>query len=267
MPRVPRFDASQLRAICMAIGEGITGSEIGDLLVQARIRDPEPRQTKWKRIFNAFAKRQAETGDGTPIATFIEDVMKPVRFRGRQHELDSLRTELNTILLLSGYEVHEDGKIRVVKEARTLREAESRARTLRAKLQNRDIHPDVLRFCRAELLEDNYFHAVLEATKGIADKVREKSGLTSDGSSLVNEAFGRLKDGSDPLLAFNSLRTPSELSEHNGLANLIRGMFGVFRNVTAHEPRIKWQMDEQDALDLLSLASLIQRRLDGAVRT
>ncbi len=30
----------------------------------------------------------------------------------------------------------------------------------------------MLRFCREELLADNYFHAVLEAVKSVADKMR-----------------------------------------------------------------------------------------------
>ncbi len=40
----------------------------------------------------------------------------------------------------------------------------------------------------------------------------------------------------------------------------------MFRNPTAHEARVKWQMSKEDAEDLLSLASLIHRRLDGARR-
>jgi uncharacterized protein (TIGR02391 family) len=38
----------------------------------------------------------------------------------------------------------------------------------------------------------------------------------------------------------------------------------MFRNVTAHEARILWTMNREDAEDLLSLASLIHRRLDTA---
>ena len=44
--------------------------------------------------------------------------------------------------------------------------------------QNRDVlgiqrvraamHPEVLKYCRLELMQDNYFHAVFEATKGLA---------------------------------------------------------------------------------------------------
>ena len=51
------------------------------------------------------------------------------------------------------------------------------------------VHADVLRFCRAELVADNYFHAVLEVTKSIADELRAKSGLTDDGAKLVDAAL------------------------------------------------------------------------------
>lgn len=47
--------------------------------------------------------------------------------------------------------------------------------------------------------------------------------------------------------------------------NLLKGMFGTFRNVTA--PKIHWNITEQDAMDLLTLCSLLHRRLDAAVRT
>ena len=82
----------------------------------------------------------------------------------------------------------------------------------------------------------------------------------------MEEAFG-LKQSGYPKLAFNSLRTDTERSEHQGLMNLLKGLFGAFRNVTAHEPKIKWPISEQDAMDILTLASLIHRKLDGAVRT
>jgi uncharacterized protein (TIGR02391 family) len=60
------------------------------------------------------------------------------------------------------------------------------------------------------------------------------------------------------------LRTETEQSEQKGFANLVRGMFGTFRNVTAHAPKLRWPIDEQDALDLLSLVSYLHRRIDAA---
>jgi uncharacterized protein (TIGR02391 family) len=124
------------------------------------------------------------------------------------------------------------------------------------------VHHDVLRFCRAELLQENYFHAVFEATKSVAQKIRDLTGLAGDGADLVDKAFGLHA----PLLAINTLRTETEKSEQSGFANLVKGMFGTFRNVTGHAPKITWPIGEEDALELLSLVSYIHRRLDAAAR-
>ena len=69
----------------------------------------------------------------------------------------------------------------------------------------------------------------------LADKIREKTGLLLDGADLVG-AFG-LGQTNTPKLALNILQTESEQSEHKGFANLLKGMFGMFRNVTAHVPK------------------------------
>ena len=48
--------------------------------------------------------------------------------------------------------------------------------------------------------------------------------------------------------------------------NLIKGLFGAFRNTTAHSPKIHWNITEQDALDILTTISLVHRRLDPPFR-
>ena len=68
-----------------------------------------------------------------------------------------------------------------------------------------------------------------------------------------------------PHLALNKLETQSETSEQKGFVNLLKGIFGTFRNTTAHNPKVLWVIEEQDALDILSILSLIHRRLDGAI--
>ena len=122
------------------------------------------------------------------------------------------------------------------------------------------MHGDVLRFCRAELLEDNYFDAFLEATKSVAQQVRDRSGLTTDGSSLYQTAFG----GDSPSVRVNAMRTKSERGEQRGFMNLLIGMAGVFRNTAAHEAPIMWAMPVEDALDLFALTSYAHRRIDRA---
>lgn len=65
------------------------------------------------------------------------------------------------------------------------------------------------------------------------------------------------------MLAINPRGTVSERSEQSGFSNLVKGVFGMFRNTTAHEARIHWPMAKTDAEDLLTLVSLIHRRLDA----
>lgn len=166
-------------------------------------------------------------------------------------------------MAFAGFALGDDGKLREINIAHTLSEAQERAGRLYKQLLTRSAHADILLYCRAELLQDNYFHAVFEATKSIADKIRNKSSLSSDGSRLVDEAFG----GVSPILAFNTLRTETEKSEHTGFMNLLKGLFSTFRNTTSHVPKIKWNINEQDALDMLTFMSLLHRKLDDCVRT
>ncbi len=263
MAAIPKLKETHLKALCDILGdtsEGLTGSQIGALLSQCAIDDPSPGITKRDRLFDALRARQERDGCANNILNFVVTAMDPARYVGNADYFRTLRDHLNEALAFAGFILRDDGKLRPVTQATTLDEAQQRAGRLRAELTQRKVHHDVLQFCRAELLQNNYFHAVFEATKSVAEKIRQRTGLTGDGADLVDQAFGL----SAPLLAINSLRTETEQSEQKGFANLVRGMFGTFRNVTAHAPKITWPIDEQDALDLLSLVSYVHRRLDAA---
>lgn len=256
------FSQSELEAIAAALAdtsEGLTGSEIAHILATLKMADPAPAMTKWKRLHNAFVERQNYSQNRRAILQFIREAMKPERYAKQPERFEAMRANINRALAFSGLAVSASGELHAVTRAETLTEAQRRADDLRADLTRRGVHPDVLRFCRAELVADNYFHAVLEATKSIADKLRAKSGLTEDGAKLVDATLC----GSAPRVAINELTTESQRSEQSGFANLIKGVFGMFRNPTAHEARILWAMSKEDAEDLLSLASLIHRRLDA----
>jgi uncharacterized protein (TIGR02391 family) len=266
MATVPSFDETHLEQICKVLGETASGSEISTMLAQLNIPDDNPKGTKWRRLQAAFSERQRQDCCGNCLIAFMYKAMNPVRYTANRESFEQYRHELNQILIFCGYSLEENGKLKIQKAAQTLNEAEERAGKLRGELSRRAVHADVLKFCRAELVRNNYFHAVLEATKSVADKIRQQSGLTSDGAQLVDEAFALGKTGI-PLLAFNSLQTDTERNEQNGMINLMKGMFSAFRNPTAHAAKISWAITEQDAFDLLTLASLLHRRIDSAVST
>ncbi len=269
MSIINAFNDNQLEQICAVLADtspGLTGSEIGKLLEDMNISDPAPSMTKRHRLYEALRNKQQQDRCGNNVAVFVQRAMDPIRFTDRAAMFESKRQDLNRVLAFCGYLLGEDGKLQRQTAARTLTEADARAGCLRAELQRRGVHGDVLKFCRAELLQSNYFHAVFEATKSVADKIRLRTGLAGDGAELVDQAFGSGKVGM-PFLAFNAQQTETERSEHSGLMNLMKGMFGTFRNVTAHAPKVSWAITEQDALDLLTIASFLHRRLDAAART
>lgn len=258
----PPFAASAAEQVCRILGDAVTGSQIPNLIwpLKASESSFDQQNTKWKRLFNAVAAAQNRQQDGRPLLRLISEVMRPVRFSSSA-EFEERRRLLNERLLLSGFEVTEDGKLHRAHAAATLSEAQQRADDIRAELTRRDVHPDVLGFCRAELMERNYFHAVLEAAKSVADKLRTVTGATGDGSPLV-DATCSLSSG--PRVVFNSLATEWERSEQTGIATLLKGLFSTFRNPTAHAPKVVWAVSRQDALDMLTLTSMLHRRLDSA---
>lgn len=246
--------------------EGLTGSEIGRLLVRCRIEDPQPEATKRHRLGAALRERQSRDRSGNCIVAFIHAVMNPVRYTSEPNRFDRLRQELNAILGFEGLSLGEDGKRLRSSATRTLSEAARRANRLRTEMLRRGVHGQVLAYCRDELVADDCFDAVFEAVKGLGDRIRGMSGLAGDGAGLVQAVFATGRSGL-PVFALNALRTVSERSEQTGLVNLMTGVFGAFRNPAAHEPKAKWHITEQDALDLLTTLSLIHRRLDRAVPT
>jgi len=268
MPAIDSLDDNMLQKLCDVLADtsdGLKGSEITRALGQCGIADLQPTITKRHRLFAALADRQSRDGCANNVLSFVRHVMNPVRHVGNRDYYEDHRAQVNRVLCFAGYTITERGEVERVSIAQTISEAEERAGRLRSELVRRKVHPDVLLFCRAELLAENYFHAVFEATKSVAEKIRQKSGVRGDGAEIVDAAFGLAKGL--PLLALNTLQTETEQSEQKGFSNLVKGMFGMFRNVTGHAPKIHWPMKEQDALDLLTLVSLIHRRLDAAVKT
>jgi uncharacterized protein (TIGR02391 family) len=255
------FSGETIEMVCKALAVAVAGQQIPNLIAHLKPANDVDSATKWKRLHNAVVGAQNRQRDGRPLVWLVTQVMQPVRF-ATADSFEETRGTVNERLLLSGLEVRDDGKVRRVTRANTLDEAKRRASDLRSNLERRAVHPDVLRFCQAELLQENYFHAVLEASKSVADKLRSRTGLTGDGAELVDRACG-MKGG--PVVAFNSLQTEWEQSEQSGLAMLMKGLFSCFRNVTAHAPKLLWATSKQEALDMLTLASMLHRRLDGAV--
>jgi hypothetical protein len=210
---IPSFDRSTLNLLGRALADAMTHGELTSFL-QACCISENGGEPKWQRMELAWAHKQAKDGCANAVVQFLSRALRPVNFINKQDDLHRYRDSVNRILAFSGLAIGEDGSPRRTSVTTTLSELNRRVNSLHGKLEQRSVHPDVLKFCRAELLDSNYFHAVLEAAKSIAEKLRQKSDLQLDGAALVDAALG----GASPLLAINTLQTETERSEQKGFA-------------------------------------------------
>lgn len=240
--------------------EGLTGTEIRNYRIQSNIEDIDSTKTKWVRLHNAFINMCAESECSNRVLRFIRVALAPERFVSDKLRFESFRDKVNQQLAFCCCRYNEDGTFSMIQKATTISDVEIKANNLKLEVEKRKAHPAILNYCKAELLQNNYFHAVFEANKGLFQRIRELSGNDKDGTNLINEVFS----SSNPVLIINDFRSTSEKNEHCGFANLLRGLCGMFRNPEAHEPKVLWDMEEQDALEILGIISYCHRRLDNA---
>lgn len=256
--------ANVLEMISNTLGdttEGLTGTEIRRFLLQSRIEDIDPTNTKRYRLFNALATEQNKNKCSNQILNFIALALAPSRYVSNPGEFERLRSAVNQQLAFVGYELQSNGKYREIEKANTISDVKIKVDNLKQELEKRNAHYEVFKYCKAELLQNNYFHSVLEANKGLFQRIRDLSGIQTDGNTLIEQVFS-----SNPILIINNYQSSSEKNEHNGFCNLLKGLCAMFRNPTAHEPKIDWEITEQDALEILGIISYCHRRLDNAQR-
>lgn len=244
-------------------GEGLTHSEISQLFATLRIEDQAPEASKRLRLREALLARQFEDRSPKRLITFVTRVMEPVRYRDAPARFELLRGRLDEVLAHIGLRVTDNGNLARGTRVSTLREAAQHANSLRAELRRRNTHREVLRYCTDEILMKNAFHATLEATKSIADRLRSMTGEHGDGASLVDATLALGKVGK-PRVAINTLTTVTERDEQKGFVNIVKGVFSMYRNPTAHDPRISRKVSDDDLLETLTAVSMIHRRLDTA---
>ena len=264
---VPPFSAEHIEALCHILGDtdGLTSKEVGEILGQMKIADPNPGLKSWKRVFNALVAFQNQYHLGNAIVVFITRAMDPARYNEHAILFEERRMALNQILGFSGYQVRGDGKIVRCDPTQVVDESVITANQFQSQLMTRGVHDEVFQCCSPEILARGYYYAVFEAMKGIARKVRALSGLTGEGANLMERAFSLGKTG-QPLVAINGLESDTQKAEQRAFLNLLIGLFGTARNPLAHNVKLDWNMTEMDALDVMSLVSLVHRKLDAAAK-
>lgn len=258
----PKLEDAVVEHLSRLLSGWESGPTISAKLQSMGMFDNAEGYTKWKRLNAVFLKSQQDCGDCRKIAEYILKVMSPVNFVGQADIFHDRRKQLNEILVFSGLSLNQRGEFVRVEPALSVEESQARANSLRRKLADRNVHSEVLRYCTAEIVANDVFHAVFEACKGLFEAIRSKSGCSEDGAELIDKVF----KVDTPILALNSLRTKTEKSEQTGFASLLRGCASACRNPIAHEPRVLWAGTEEDAVDSLMLVSLLMKKLDKCVK-
>ncbi len=260
------FDLSTLRSISKIIGEVIlTHKQINEQFQNSGLVDTGEGTNKPDRIYYTLKARQKQDNCANNVLSFVLRIINPKRYDS-EAEFEKHRTSINEKLLYEGIEIDKAGQAKSVDKAKTISEAKRRSMKIKEKVHGIGIHPDILPYCESEWLNENYFHAILEITKSVAERLRQKSGYTSDGSELVDECFGLGKD-KKPMLAFNTLMSESEESEHKGFGNFIKGFFSMYRNPKAHDPKILEDTQLTEMTEILVVATIIQNKLDKTFKT
>lgn len=265
MATVSPFKASTLEMIANSIADiapEITGTVIHRMLLQSQIEDisgTEQFMAKRKRLFNAFAHYQNTYKCANNIVVFLQNILAPQRYINNQGMYNAVKDEVNKQLAFEGLFLNDENQICSVEKAEKISDVKIRVEGLRNKLVQQGAHHQVFAYCNEELLANNYFHSVFEANKGLFNRIRDLSGVNEDGNRLIEQVFSN-----DPVLIINNYQSASEKDEHKGFCNLLKGLCGMFRNPEAHEPRVSWEISEQDSLEILGIISYCHRRLDKA---
>ncbi len=257
----------ELNAICGILADtnnGLSNSQIDNLLAQSQIVDVKNGTNKRNRLYNCFINEINTTNSYAKIYLFIQNALNPISYTGDscRDQYDFLLNGVNKVLSLVGLTITKAGKIVVDEPVETLDEVDRRVSELYSKLHQRAIHDEVLKYCKKDFLRKDYYDTVFEASKGLAQRVRDITGLTTDGSKLYQEAFS----GSEPWIVLNNLITDSEKSEHNGLRELLESTYHLIRNPAAHTVKINWWSNETEALDVLTVISFGHKYLDKCVK-
>ena len=164
MAHLPCFESAHLEAACRVLADttyGLTGTEIEYILTELDIPDPGSSMTKWKRLFNALAEAQNKHQVGNHLIQFINKAMSPARYTSKPELFAWRQDGLNVALAFAGYAVNVKGQVVHATQESTIEGALARAKRLNSLLQSRGTHQEIFKYCKSELLQDNYFHAVL----------------------------------------------------------------------------------------------------------
>lgn len=257
----PNLNSAEIEKISDIFGDtndGLSGHEIRRILDVCSIPIDDSNSTKRYLLFNSLACKCNNDRDSSCVYKFIKEAFEISRWLDRNSLKEQLRVKINEVLSLKGIKITDTNEFEQISIARTVSEAKLRAAEFKTIFTNRKAHNEVIKCCKEEFFAEDYFHAVHEASKSLTDRISNETGVKLDGQNLIECVFS----SNNPLMVLNNLQTKSEINEHNGLKYLLIGVNSLVRNVTAHEMRIKRDIDKDQAIDILHIISTLHKMLD-----
>lgn len=114
---------------------------------------------------------------------------------------------------------------------------------------------ELAKVTRKLFLDGHHARAIEEAYKFLNNLVKKQTGISSDGSALMKQAFS----ANSPVLKLNAGTNQSEKDEQLGYMEIFSGCMTGIRNPRAHEH--EWEDSEMRALQLLALANHLVERV------
>lgn len=119
LPRLTPNQIEQIARVMGDTGDGFTGSEIGHLLAQCRMDDPDLGLKKWKLLYNAFCVAVNGSDSTNAVFHFIQHCFEPAQGLNNPERYNWMRLELNKVLMLLGIEIRDDGLALVLSSSRS----------------------------------------------------------------------------------------------------------------------------------------------------
>ncbi|NMB97459.1 MAG: TIGR02391 family protein [Clostridiaceae bacterium] len=253
------FTSSALEQISKIIGDRYTGSEITSFFEKCGFPEyVHDGATKWRFVKRVLHQIQNSTYGSYNIVKIIKILCSPEEFYTNAELHRDIINSVNEVIEFYGLRINTDGTITYLREKRSKpSEKDSEDAKLFA---SRTLHHEIVKHSKVLFVEGNYFHAVFESCKAFDKYVKEKSCIDKHGTDLMSAALS-LKGP----LKLNKQITETEKNEQEGLMHLCMGLMRAIRNPESHEPKLDWNINREDALDILSLISFLYRRIDKTI--
>ena len=242
-----------LDEIARAIGDTYTDTQVARFLddsgIPREVLPPYAGESRWAYVMAVFEElHDGGSASRRTLRSFIGAWLDNRLHTGPRPEL---RDRILADLARQGWFVSESRLVIGEPQFREIPMAPPFERDVRLAA----LHPAV-REAASRYLDSHLEVAIFEAFKAVNLRVRGLSKIDADGSDLMGKVFS----SEHPVLLLADVSTTTGKDIQDGFRFLFMGAVRGIRNPDAHQLFIP--LDDEDAIERLSLASLLMRRLD-----